>query len=62
MLAQLNAIGVVASAILIAGIFIGADAMSRVVMCRPTSPTSFGSTTLLLMLLALMLTRYLRWS
>jgi ABC-type uncharacterized transport system permease subunit len=39
MLAALHPLAVVAAAVFVAGILVGADSMSRAVGCPPTSPT-----------------------
>lgn len=58
MLALLHPLGVVASALFVAGIFVGADGMSR----AADVPTYIGdillAAALLLMVLAIMLTRF----
>jgi general nucleoside transport system permease protein len=58
MLAQLNPIGVVAAAIFVAAIFVGADAMSRAVAVPNSIADVVVSVSLLTMLIAVMLTRY----
>ena len=62
MLAMLNPIGVVASAIFVAGIFVGADAMSRSAGVPSYIADVMVATALLTMVVAILLTRYrLRW-
>ncbi|UBF23694.1 ABC transporter permease [Kovacikia minuta CCNUW1] len=62
MLAQLNAIGVVFSALFIAAIYVGADAMSRSANLPSYLADVIVSTSLLCMLVSILLTRYrLRW-
>lgn len=62
MLAQLHPLGVVAAAIFVAGVFVGADAMSRSVMVPSYIADVISATSLLLMTVSLLLTRYrLRW-
>jgi len=58
MLAQLNPVAVVASAIFVAAIFVGADAMSRAVAVPNYIADVIVSVSLLTMLIAMMLTRY----
>lgn len=61
-LAQLNSLGAVAAAIFLAGIFIGADAMSRSAHVPSYIADVISSASLLLMLATLLFTRYrLRW-
>jgi simple sugar transport system permease protein len=61
-LAQLNPIGVVASAVFVAVIFVGADAMSRAVTVSSYIADLVVATSLLTMLLATLVIRYrLRW-
>jgi simple sugar transport system permease protein len=63
MLAMLNPLGVVASAIFVAGIFVGADAMSRSVGVPSYIAQVMVAVALLTMVTAIMLSRYrLRWS
>lgn len=63
MLAALHPVGVIPSAILVAGIFVGADAMSRVVGVSSYIADVITAVSLLCMLVALMLVRYrIRWS
>ena len=62
MLAMLNPLGVVASAIFVAGIFVGADAMSRSAGVPSYIAQVMVATALLTMVVAIMLTRYrIRW-
>ncbi len=62
MLALLNPLGVVASAIFVAAIFVGADAMSRAPAFPPTLRQVMVATALLFMVVAIMLTRFrVRW-
>ncbi len=62
MLAMLNPLGVVVSAIFVAGIFVGADAMSRAVGVPSYIAQVMVATALLTMLIAIMLTRYrVKW-
>src|SRR5579883_816641 len=62
MLAQLHPIGVVASAIFIAAIYVGADAMSRAAYLPSYLADVIVSASLLCMLVSILLTRYrLRW-
>ena len=62
MLAMLNPLGVVASAIFIAGIFVGADAMSRATGVPSYIAQVMVATALLTMVTAIMLSRYrIRW-
>ncbi len=62
MLAMLNPLGVVVSAIFVAGIFVGADAMSRAVGVPSYIAQVMVASALLTMLIAIMLTRYrLKW-
>ena len=62
MLAMLNPIGVVASAIFVAGIFVGADAMSRAAKVPSYIADVMVATSLLTMVVAILFTRYrLRW-
>ena len=62
MLAMLNPIGVVASAIFVAGIFVGADAMSRAAGVPSYIANVMVATALLTMVTAIMLTRFkVRW-
>jgi general nucleoside transport system permease protein len=62
MLAQLHPIGVVFSAIFIAAIYVGADAMSRAANLPTYLADVMVSTALLCMLVSILLTRYrLRW-
>ncbi|KJC36710.1 ABC transporter permease [Bradyrhizobium sp. LTSP849] len=58
MLAQLHPVAVVASAIFVAAIFVGADAMSRAVAVPNYIADVMVSVSLLTMLVAMMLTRY----
>src|SRR5262245_7715656 len=62
MLALLHPIGVVAAAIFVAGIFVGADAMSRSAQVPSYIAQVMVATALLAMVMAVMFTRYrLRW-
>jgi len=62
MLAMLNPIGVVASAIFVAGIFVGADAMSRAAGVPSYIADVMVATALLTMVVAILFTRFrLRW-
>ena len=62
MLAMLNPLGVVASAIFVAGIFVGADAMSRAVKVPSYIADVMVATSLLTMVVAILLTRFrIRW-
>lgn len=62
MLALLNPLGVVAAAIFVAGIFVGADAMSRTAGVPSYIAQVMVATALLCMVTAVMFTRYrLRW-
>ncbi|MGE0239400.1 MAG: ABC transporter permease [Parvibaculaceae bacterium] len=62
MLALLHPLGVVAAAIFVAGIFVGADAMSRSAQVPSYIAQVMVATALLAMVTALMFTRYrLRW-
>ncbi|WP_424927059.1 ABC transporter permease [Amaricoccus tamworthensis] len=62
MLAMLNPLGVIASAIFVAGIFVGADAMSRSSGVPSYIADVMTATALLTMVTAIMLTRYrIRW-
>jgi simple sugar transport system permease protein len=62
MLAQLHPLGVVACAIFVAGVFVGADSMSRSLQVPSYIADVIVSTSLLFMLLALLLRRYrIRW-
>lgn len=62
MLALLNPLGVVASAIFVAAIFVGADAMSRSAGVPSYIAEVIVATSLLTMVVAIMLTRYrVRW-
>lgn len=63
MLAQLNPLGCVIAAIFIAGVFVGADSMSRAMGVSSYLANLIVATSLLTMLLADLFTRYrLRWS
>jgi simple sugar transport system permease protein len=63
MLAQMNPVGVVACAVFVAGIFVGADSMSRTLHVPSYIADVIVSTSLLFMLVALLVRRYrLRWS
>ena len=62
MLALLNPLGVVVSAIFVAGIFVGADAMSRAAGVPSYIADVMVAVSLLTMVVAIMLTRYrVRW-
>jgi len=62
MLALLHPLGVVAAAIFVAGIFVGADAMSRTAGVPSYIAQVMVASALLAMVTALMFTRYrLRW-
>lgn len=62
MLAMLNPLGVVAAAIFVAGIFVGADAMSRTAGVPSYIAQVMVATALLTMVVAIMLTRFrVRW-
>lgn len=62
MLAMLNPLGVVASAIFVAGIFVGADAMSRAAKVPSYIADVMVATSLLTMVVAILLTRFrIRW-
>ena len=62
MLAMLNPIGVVASAIFVAGIFVGADAMSRAAKVPSYIADVMVATSLLTMVVAILFTRFrIRW-
>ncbi len=62
MLALLNPLGVVVSAIFVAGIFVGADAMSRSAGVPSYISDVMVATALLSMVTAIMLTRFrIRW-
>jgi simple sugar transport system permease protein len=62
MLAMLNPLGVVLSAIFVAGIFVGADAMSRSAGVPNYIAHVMVATSLLSMVVAMMFTRFrLRW-
>ncbi|CAN7628565.1 ABC transporter permease [Ensifer adhaerens] len=62
MLAMLNPLGVIASAIFVAGIFVGADAMSRVAKVPSYIADVMVATSLLTMVVAILLTRFrIRW-
>ncbi len=62
MLAMLNPLGVVAAAIFVAGIFVGADAMSRTAGVPSYIAQVMVATSLLTMVVAIMLTRFrIRW-
>ncbi|OHV89291.1 hypothetical protein ORS3428_30840 [Mesorhizobium sp. ORS 3428] len=63
MLAQLHPLGVIAAAIFVAGVFVGADAMSRSVMVPSYIADVISATSLLLMTVSLLMTRYrVRWN
>jgi len=62
MLAMLNPVGVVAAAIFVAGVFVGADAMSRSAGVPSYIAQVMVATALLTMVVAIMLTRFrVRW-
>ena len=62
MLALLNPLGVVVAAIFVAGIFVGADAMSRAAGVPSYIADVMVATALLTMVVAVMLTRFrVRW-
>ena len=62
MLAMLNPLGVVASAIFVAGIFVGADAMSRAAKVPSYIADVMVATALLTMVTAILLIQYrVRW-
>lgn len=62
MLALLNPLGVVVAALFVAGIFVGADSMSRAVGVPTYLADIMLATALLMMVLAIMLTRFrVRW-
>ncbi len=62
MLAMLNPLGVVLAAIFVAGIFVGADAMSRTAGVPSYIAEVMVATALLTMVVAIMLTRFrVRW-
>jgi general nucleoside transport system permease protein len=62
MLAMLNPLGVIASAVFVAGIFVGADAMSRTAGVPSYIAQVMVATALLTMVTAILLTRYrVRW-
>jgi simple sugar transport system permease protein len=62
MLALLHPLGVIAAAIFVAGIFVGADAMSRSAGVPSYIAQVMVATALLCMVTAVMFTRYrLRW-
>src|SRR5690606_9935460 len=62
MLAMLNPLGVIAAAIFVAGIFVGADAMSRTAGVPSYIAQVMVATALLTMVTAILLTRYrVRW-
>jgi simple sugar transport system permease protein len=62
MLAMLNPLGVVIAAIFVAGIFVGADAMSRSANVPSYIAQVMVATSLLSMVTAVMFTRYrVRW-
>ena len=62
MLAQLNPLGVVAAAIFVAGILVGADSMSRVIAVPTYIADVIVAASLIAMLVATMLARYrIRW-
>ena len=62
MLAQLNPLGVVAAAVFVAGVLVGADSMSRTIAVPTYIADVIVAASLLAMLVATMLARYrLRW-
>ena len=62
MLAQLNPLGVVAAAIFVAGILVGADSMSRAIAVPTYIADVIVAASLIAMLMATMLARYrIRW-
>lgn len=62
MLARLHPLGVIASAIFVAGVFVGADAMSRGVAVPSYIADVISAMSLLLVSVSLLMTRYrLRW-
>jgi len=62
MLAMLNPLGVVLSAIFVAGVFVGADAMSRSAGVPSYIADVMVATSLLTMVTAMLLVRYrVRW-
>ena len=62
MLAMLNPVGVVVSAIFVAGIFVGADAMSRAAQVPSYIADVMVATALLTMVVAILMTRFrIRW-
>lgn len=62
MLAMLNPLGVIASAVFVAGIFVGADAMSRAAKVPSYIADVMVATSLLTMVVAILLTRFrIRW-
>ncbi|MCA1972243.1 ABC transporter permease [Caenispirillum bisanense] len=62
MLAQLNPLGCIAAALLVAGVFVGADAMSRAVAVPNYIADVLVAASLLCMLVGMLLVRYrLRW-
>lgn len=62
MLAQLNPLGTIAAALLVAGVFVGADAMSRAVAVPNYIADVIVAASLLCMLVGMLLMRYrLRW-
>ena len=63
MLAQLNPLACIVSALFIAGVFVGADSMSRALGVSSYLANLIVATALLTTLLASLVTRYrLRWS
>ena len=63
MLAMLNPLGVIVAAIFVAGIFVGADAMSRVAKVPSYIADVMVATSLLTMVVAILLTRFrVRWT
>jgi simple sugar transport system permease protein len=63
MLAQLHPLGVIAAALFIAGIYVGADTMSRSLGVPTYLADVIVATSLLCMLVSVFLTRYrLRWT
>ena len=63
MLAQLHPLGVIASAVFLSAIFVGADSMSRATSVPSYIADVVTAVSLLLVLLSVMLARYrVRWS
>jgi simple sugar transport system permease protein len=62
MLAQLNPLGVVAAAVFVAGVLVGADSMSRTIAVPTYIADVIVAASLIAMLVASMLARYrIRW-